>query len=39
VTALSAINPRYPAADPAERDRMAQVRAKLVAELAAAQPG
>src|ERR1700756_5291263 len=27
VTALSAINPRYPAADPAERDQMAQVRA------------
>ena len=39
VTALNAINPRYPAADPAERDRMAQVRAELVAELAAAQPG
>src|SRR6478735_3551252 len=39
VTALSAINPRYPAADPAERDHMAQVRAKLVAELAAGQPG
>jgi polyphosphate kinase 2 (PPK2 family) len=39
VTALSAINPRYPAADPAERDHMAQVRAELVAELAAAQPG
>jgi PPK2 family polyphosphate:nucleotide phosphotransferase len=39
VTALNAINPRYPAADPAERDHMAQVRADLVAELAAAQPG
>jgi polyphosphate kinase 2 (PPK2 family) len=35
----STINPRYPAADPAERDHMAQVRAELVAELAAAQPG
>ena len=30
VTALSAINPRYPAADPAERDHMALVRAELV---------
>ena len=39
VTALNAINPRYPAADPAERDRMAQVRAELVAELGATQPG
>ena len=39
VTALRAINPGYPAADPAERDRMAQVRAELVAELGATQPG
>ena len=33
VTALHTINPRYPAADPAVRDQMAQVRAKLAAEL------
>jgi PPK2 family polyphosphate:nucleotide phosphotransferase len=33
VTALSAINPRYPAADPAERDEMEQVREELAAEL------
>ncbi len=33
VTAILAINPRYPAADPAEKERMAQVRAELVAEL------
>jgi PPK2 family polyphosphate:nucleotide phosphotransferase len=39
VTALHAINPRYPAADPAERDEMARARAKLVAELGLAQPG
>ena len=39
VTALSAINPRYPAPDPAERDQMAQVRAELVAELGATRPG
>ncbi len=39
VTALSAINPTYPAADPAERDHLAQVRAKLAAELGVAPPG
>ncbi len=33
VTALDAINPRYPAADPAVADEMAQVRQKLEAEL------
>ncbi len=33
VTALDAINPRYPAADPAIRDQMAQVKAELAAEL------
>ena len=33
VTALRAINPRYPAADPAVRDQMAQVREELAAEL------
>ena len=33
VMALKAINPRYPAPDPAEREQMAQVRAELVAEL------
>jgi hypothetical protein len=33
VTALRAINPRYPPADPAEREQMARVRAELVAEL------
>jgi PPK2 family polyphosphate:nucleotide phosphotransferase len=32
VTALDAINPRYPAPDPAVRDQMAQVRAELAAE-------
>jgi hypothetical protein len=39
VTALSPINPKYPAADPAEREQMAQVRAELVAELGLARPG
>ncbi|HEY6312745.1 MAG TPA: hypothetical protein VIY52_18350 [Streptosporangiaceae bacterium] len=34
VTALSAIDPKYPAADPAVRDQMAQVRDDLAAELA-----
>ncbi|MBV8431781.1 MAG: polyphosphate kinase 2 family protein [Solirubrobacterales bacterium] len=38
VTALSAINPRYPAPDPAVRDQMAQVRAELEAELASGGP-
>jgi PPK2 family polyphosphate:nucleotide phosphotransferase len=33
VMALREINPRFPAADPAERDQMAQVRAELAAEL------
>src|SRR6202045_3644009 len=33
VTALDAINPRYPAADPAVRDQMAQIREELMAEL------
>jgi PPK2 family polyphosphate:nucleotide phosphotransferase len=33
VTALDAINPRYPAPDPAVRDEMAQVRAELAAEV------
>jgi PPK2 family polyphosphate:nucleotide phosphotransferase len=37
VTALDAINPRYPAADPAVRDQMAQVRAELAAELGVAR--
>jgi PPK2 family polyphosphate:nucleotide phosphotransferase len=39
VTALSAIDPRYPAPDPAVREQMAQVRAELVAELGLARPG
>ena len=33
VTALDAIDPKYPAADPAVRDQMTQVRAQLAAEL------
>ena len=33
VTALDAVNPRYPAPDPAVQDQMAQVRTELVAEL------
>jgi PPK2 family polyphosphate:nucleotide phosphotransferase len=33
VTALDAINPTYPAADPAVRDQMARVRDELTAEL------
>jgi len=33
VTALDAINPRYPAPDPAVRDEMAQVRGELAAEV------
>jgi PPK2 family polyphosphate:nucleotide phosphotransferase len=37
VEALSAINPRYPAADPAVRAEMARARAELVAELKAGQ--
>ena len=39
VITLSAINPKYPAADPAKKEQMAQVRAELVAELGLAQPG
>ena len=39
VTALDAINPRYPAADPAVRDQMAQVREELAAELGRTGPG
>jgi hypothetical protein len=39
VTALSAIDPRYPAPDPAVREQMALVRAELAAELAPAPPG
>ena len=35
VTALDAIDPRYPAPDPADADQMAQVREELVAELGA----
>jgi PPK2 family polyphosphate:nucleotide phosphotransferase len=33
VTALDAINPRYPAPDPADADQMAQVRKELTTEL------
>ena len=33
VTALDAINPQYPAPDPADADQMAQVREELAAEL------
>jgi PPK2 family polyphosphate:nucleotide phosphotransferase len=33
VTALDAINPQYPAADPADAEQMAQVKAELEAEL------
>jgi PPK2 family polyphosphate:nucleotide phosphotransferase len=39
VTALDAINPRYPAADPAVRDQMAQIREGLAAELGRTGPG
>jgi PPK2 family polyphosphate:nucleotide phosphotransferase len=39
VTALHAINPRYPAADPAEREEMARARTELAVELGLAQPG
>jgi PPK2 family polyphosphate:nucleotide phosphotransferase len=39
VTALRAINPRYPAADPAEKEEMARARAELAAEPGLAQPG
>ena len=39
VTALDAINPRYPAPDPAVADQMAQVREELAAELGRTGPG
>jgi PPK2 family polyphosphate:nucleotide phosphotransferase len=39
VTALHAINPRYPAPDPAVREQMMQARAELVAELGIEQAG
>jgi PPK2 family polyphosphate:nucleotide phosphotransferase len=39
VTALRAINPRYPAADPAQRQEMTKVRAELAAESGLAHPG
>ena len=39
VTALRAINPGYPAADPAEREEMTKVRAELVADPGLARPG
>src|ERR1700722_15265304 len=39
VTSLDAIDPRYPAADPAVRDQMSQVREELVAELGHTGPG
>ncbi|HUK71347.1 MAG TPA: hypothetical protein VLW50_21685 [Streptosporangiaceae bacterium] len=38
VQTLTAINPRYPAADPAAREQMAKIRAVLVAELGLSQP-
>jgi PPK2 family polyphosphate:nucleotide phosphotransferase len=37
VQTLAAINPEYPAADPAAAERMAQARAELVAELASSR--
>ena len=39
VTALRAINPEYPPADPAEREEMAKARAELAAEPGFAEPG
>ena len=39
VTALDAINPRYPAPGPAVADQMAQVREELAAELGRTGPG
>jgi PPK2 family polyphosphate:nucleotide phosphotransferase len=39
VTALGAINPRYPAPDSAVRDEMTQVRTELAAELGVTQTG
>jgi PPK2 family polyphosphate:nucleotide phosphotransferase len=38
VTALSAINPQYPAADPTQSEEMTKVKAELVAEQGLAQP-
>jgi polyphosphate kinase 2 (PPK2 family) len=38
VTALSAINPEYPAADPAEQEEMTKARAELAAEPDLAKP-
>jgi polyphosphate kinase 2 (PPK2 family) len=39
VRALHAIDPKYPAADPAEREQMMQARAELVAELGIGRDG
>jgi PPK2 family polyphosphate:nucleotide phosphotransferase len=39
VTALSAINPQYPAADPTQSEEMTKVKAELVADQDVAQPG
>jgi len=39
VTALRAINPEYPAADPAERKEMTEVRAELAADSGAVSAG
>ena len=39
VTALDAINPRYPAADPSVASQMTQVRDELAAELGRTGPG
>jgi PPK2 family polyphosphate:nucleotide phosphotransferase len=39
VTALRAIDPQYPGADPAVRKEMMQVRSELAAEMGAMQPG
>jgi len=39
VTALRAINPKYPAADPAQREELAKARAELAAEPGLTPPG
>jgi PPK2 family polyphosphate:nucleotide phosphotransferase len=39
LAAVSEINPRYPAADPAERDQMARAREELAAELGVKESG
>ena len=39
VTALRALNPEYPAADPAEKEEMTKARAELAAEPGLTQPG